>query len=212
MGRRARVVRESEGNDFLVVPQDVGMCIFITSWIHDPFDKAALKSILRAEGFDLDEYPDSPLKTKLKAPLYFRATNSQCDCGTDLNSRSREEPAEEPLETFVARLKAKGFGQVKITRLLEERERQKNKLIRERENKGKGREYTASAREWLHLLQDLLNNHGIRTFGIMLHGYSGNQILADFEIEERLKLKLSTLTEEDLRGFRADVAYEIIRG
>jgi hypothetical protein len=142
--------------------------------------------------------------------LYFRAPRSQCDCGTKLKSQQREASKEEPLEERVARLKAKGFGEAKIARLVEQEDRQKNKVLRARENRGKGSDPSASVQEWLRLLNEMIRNHGVRTFGILFHEYSGNQTLEDFEIEGKVNMKLGNITEEDLRGLKPDIAYEIV--
>jgi hypothetical protein len=180
------------------------MCTFITSWVYGSIDRIKLKAILRENGFDLDEYPDSPLKQKVGASIYFRPTKTQCDCGTVFGRQNQKGSSEAPIEVQVQRLKRKGWGEAKIRKWLEELERAKKKTARE-----KPRNDTATSQEWLKLFNQILRNHGIKSFGLLFHHYHGNQTVEDFEIGEKVVLNLKDLTEEELGALISEIPYEI---
>ena len=186
------------------------MCTFITSWINEPIDQSKLTTILKSNGFDFDEFPDSPLKAKLKAQIYFRPTKSPCDCGTELGSKSRESKGEEPMEIQVQRLTEKGWGESKINRSIENKERTQKKSARENESKNRRGQSSATIQEWMNLLKDLLINNGIKSFGVLFHHYHGNQAIEDFSLESKIKLNLNKIGELELMGLKSETPYEFV--
>lgn len=200
---------ESLPYEFGRIDYELNMCNFITSWICGPLDKGGLKSILDANGFGFHEYPDSPIKYKLKVPLYFRPGKGQCDCGSDLGDRDRKAKREAPLEEKVALLREKGWSETKINRWVEERMRVERKGIREK-NARKGSQ-SETVEEWWNLLNALLDTHGIKSVGILFHDYHGNQTLEDFDLRPMVKLNFAAMTAEKLCKIQTDTPYEISR-
>lgn len=187
------------------------MCTFITSWVSEGGDKSRLASILNEHGFDLDEYPGSPIRAKLKGPVYFRPTRSYCDCGTALGSSHRKGGKEASMETRIEGLRSKGWGEAKITRWVEEQERIRKKNSRAEEARSARHDRSASIEHWMSLLEALLDKHGYARLGILFHHYHGNQSLEDFELKAAVKLDLADLKAADFAEMRPDTPYEIAK-
>lgn len=185
------------------------MCTFITTWVYENSSQEKLKAILSVNGFDFQEYPDSPIKSKLEVPIYFRPTKGLCDCGTDLGNANYISATVDKTSKKIADLRKKKWSEAKINRWLNEHQLSEQKRLKSNEVREKLDTSKVKNKSWLKLFNAILENNEFKVFGFLFHEYHGNQTTEDFVLKAKVHFNLKQIDESDLDKLEPDVPYEI---
>ena len=185
------------------------MCTFITAWVYENSSQEKLKEILSANGFDFQEYPDSPIKSKKGVPIYFRPTKGLCDCGTELDSVNNFADVADKANKKIADLRKKKWSETKINRWLKEHQLSEQKMLKSKEEREKLDSYKVKNKDWLKLFNAILENNEFKVFGLLFHEYYGDQSIEDFALKAKVHFNLKQIGESHLDKLEPDVPYEI---
>ncbi len=184
------------------------MCHFVTAVIGAKSGIERLNAIASKHRRWLEFVENESVRPYLRGnELYYSTTprKAQCDCGTTLGWAARESaraPKKLDVEAETRKLQRKGWRQAKIARWLEAKQHD------EQTWKPPSPESLSSDKlneDWLSLIEDMLSEPSVSSFGLLLHWYSGS-LESRLPIHERrevllTKAALATMEENTLYVF-----------
>jgi hypothetical protein len=177
------------------------MCHLITGTFPASANLDSLRPVLAAHGRDFRPYESAEFATQLpKGTSYGFLSQGMCDCGTVLG-RGAPADDEKGADRKVRKLRAKGWGDVKIQRWIEEKRRGREHA-RQLRLQDEAKELAA----WLGLIRDCLSSGHTAYIGIIKQ-WGGGQACA-----RREAVRPEQLTAEFLLGMAENVLYEFHAG
>jgi hypothetical protein len=185
------------------------MCHFLSGVLPRGVERKKLAHLLAAGGFAFAPLDNAHVRAQLRADEeYCRVTSSWCDCGTPLGSEGRKGGPIDPgahEERQRAELRAKGWGEAKVERWIEQR--RKTSARDERVRRGRNAAVRAELETWRDALTDLARAAG--QVGLLLHWYRGALETERIVIARRHHIPVAALAIDRLAGIEEDVLYEI---
>src|SRR5690606_37863581 len=108
----------------------------------------------------------------------------------------------------MVKLSKKGWSKNKLDRWIAD----KNKDL----EKGRQRYNTLAQgihtdiQNWMSYLKNLFNHMPINSFGLLLHWYKADVETEKIKINERIRIKITEVTESTLLNINEDILYEIV--
>lgn len=186
------------------------MCYFITGIYSGPVTLDEINAAARKYNFEFFFRESHNIQRQLKTDEIYILKAAGCDCDTPLGSLRRllddEGVSEQELKKQaqeLQNLRKKGWGEAKIQRYLDDKEHAGEKQIRKMP-------WTRGAiEEWMRFLKELFENTAIRTFGLLIHFYYGDN--EDIHPLKRRTVPLPDLTEDTLLMMEDDILYVFTR-
>jgi hypothetical protein len=163
----------------------------------------ALESIVEKHARKLDPLANQSVEEHLKpGERYFYTTTRMCDCGTTLgyDERRKRRPSAD-IESQVKKLRAKGWGQSKVNRWLE------NKAHHDAIQSVVSKSDEHWNDDWFDLLAELLDSKLVQHVCLLLHFYSG-PLTGRVNVKERVQVNLREAGLGFLLKIQEDVLYE----
>jgi hypothetical protein len=109
----------------------------------------------------------------------------------------------------VDKLKRKGWSETKITHWLTDREKsiEKDQIKYDRIVNG----VHVDIANWINYLDRVFTKTKIEHFGLLLHWYKGGLESERIKLKDRIRIKISDLTPDNLLKMDEDVIYELLR-
>ena len=183
------------------------MCIFITATLSPDADIEKVKPIARSCELAWKQIKSGPILNQLKdGETYFLTTVGFCDCSTDLGSAHDEIP-EVPkvdINKQIIKLKKMGWGEAKINRWSEEKEKHKKRLNREEQHSGDPHWETNT---WIEFINKVLDNELSQWVGIIIENEMIFKSSEGFEIGKILNVSLNKLSRDYLLHMEVNTLY-----
>jgi hypothetical protein len=146
---------------------------------------------------------DNPVMTPHLRPgeRCYRATASHCDCDTLLGIRTVARGRKRDPSREVQKLRAKGWGETKITRWLESRQRTKDE--HGKRLAGFVDEVGNELEAWIAFLQDALERRSLPWVGVLIHSQPKVESIT---VAER-GVPLASTTRDTLASLPRDVLH-----
>ena len=179
------------------------MCHFVTLALPSASNMVALESIVEKHARKLDPLANQSVEEHLKpGERYFYTTTRMCDCGTTLgyDERRKRRPSAD-IESQVKKLRAKGWGQSKVNRWLE------NKAHHDAIQSVVSKSDEHWNDDWFDLLAELLDSKLVQHVCLLLHFYSG-PLTGRVNVKERVQVNLREAGLGFLLKIQEDVLYE----
>ncbi|MDR2921106.1 MAG: hypothetical protein LBV72_17300 [Tannerella sp.] len=181
------------------------MCHFITGIISGKITIEEINSIGDEFGLQFQKYSNEFVEKQLKSDeTYIWKRCKYCDCGTPLGMFKRKDnnQTEETQKAEIAKLKQKGWSEAKIQRLMNDR----NKKAGQEASKFEQSKRSAfhEVQKWGDFIKKLFNSTSIKTFGILLHWYSGSVNTERITLKERVMIDKTELSTEHLLEMEED--------
>lgn len=185
------------------------MCHFVTAVIGATGSTEQLNAIAAKHHRWLELVENQSVRPFLRSSERYYSTTprkARCDCGTTLGWAARESlRAPKPLdvEAETRKLQRKGWGQSKISRWIEAKQ-QDQQTWEPPSAQDLGADKLNE--DWLRLIDDMLSEASVSSFGLLLHWYRGG-LEARLPIRERRETSpsraaLATMEEDTLYVFR----------
>ncbi len=186
------------------------MCHYITGIISGETTIAEINSIGKEFGLEFEACPNEFVQKQLKyGESYILKHSKYCDCGTPLGmlNQKNAKQAEGVKDSEIEKLKQKGWSEAKIQRFLND----KNKRVEQKAKKLEPRKSSAESgvQEWVGFCKKLFETTSIKTFGILLHWYSGLVESERIKLNGRHLIDKSNLTTKNLLEIEEDTLYII---
>lgn len=181
------------------------MCHFITGIISGKITIEEINSIGNEFGLQFEKYSNEFVENQLKSDeTYIWKRCKYCDCGTPLGMFNRQDnnQTEESQNAEIAKLKQKGWSDAKIQRLMNDR----NKKAEQEANKFEQSKLSASheVQKWVNFIAKLFDSISIKTFGILLHWYSGGVDTERIKLKKRVMIDKTKLSTKNLLEMEED--------
>ncbi len=184
------------------------MCFYITSTLPKDAKIEELKVIFKKYDMSYDPIENSAIQDQLRpGELYFRATNSYCDCDTVLGALSTSEEYKKLLDSEkVRRLRKKKWTTDQIDDWIRKKISGNNpkydKLMEiEKENQIK---------RWIDFIYAMLSSDQVKRIGILKHWYNKGLSNEEFTIKQIKQIKKGKIDKDLLLNLEEDILYEFI--
>lgn len=180
------------------------MCYFITGTYSGPVTLDEINAAARKYDMEFRLHDAPFVQKQLKdGEIYIlKEPDAHCDCGTLLGGKRRmlgdEDDSASRQQQFIRKLRKKGWSEAKIRRSLENSVRTLQQS-------------DCNAGGWVEFLTDLFTATAIRTFGLLLHFYSGGEDEDCFDLHGRRTVPLPDLSEDTLLMMDDDILYVFTR-
>ena len=185
------------------------MCYYITATLPKGTKIDTLVPIF--DNYEMTFSPVNNENVKSQLPfgeLYFRPTQSYCDCDTVLGSLDISQKHEALVDSKkVKKLRKKGWSEEEINNWVTE------KMQKERAKKQKKDKYwpdfrNQQATRWINFLRELLDTRLTFRVGILIHWYNGGLDSEEIEIKKTQRVNVESINAEVLMNLKEDVLYE----
>lgn len=187
------------------------MCHFITGIFSGKTSLEEINAVGKEFGLQFEDCKNEFIQKQLKHDeTYLLKCCKQCDCGTPLGSQNPQKinPAENIGTSEIEKLRRKGWSETKIQRFLSDKNKNTEKYIRGSEQSKAAAEN--ELQEWVAFYRKLFESTDIKTFGILLHWYSGSIESERITIKKRVLISRSELTIKHLLEVEEDTLYIIM--
>lgn len=186
------------------------MCLYITATLPRGARLDCVARIFESYKLSFETVSNPHVRGQLHpGDVYVSTTTSRCDCGSVLGSLGgRDEDRPEGYGHEVRRLRAKGWGEAKIRRWLEQKEQAKEK--RERVYEGRAESDAPAGQYWVDFISEVLDSGCAERVGILLHFYRTDVEGERVKISRNERVKLGELTPRLLLEMEYDVVYEFV--
>jgi hypothetical protein len=187
------------------------MCHFITATIPKSASIIDLNDIARNHHLQFYEIHNAFVESQLpKSLTYLSKVTNHCDCGTVLGSFYHSSIDGFTIrEKEIKKLRNKGWGEVKIKRWIDEKNKYKNKLMRETADK-KDR-WSPEAKEWHSFINMVVSSTNIRKFGLLLHMYRGGPETEKIKLKKTDKISIKEIDHQYLMKIQEDIFYQFTK-
>lgn len=186
------------------------MCLYITATLPRGAKLDCVATIFDAYKLSFETVSNPYVLEQLPpGEVYVSTTSSHCDCGSALGSPGgRDGDKAVSYEHELKKLRRKGWSETKILRWLEQKERTKEKHVREDEARAESN--TPVPRYWVDFISAVLNSKCTDRVGILLHFYQMGVEDERVKILGHERVKLEELTPRLLMEMEYDVVYEFV--
>lgn len=183
------------------------MCHFITTTLPAGVDAVPIGEIANRWHRVWESMPNRHVLQQLRdGETHWLTTGGRCDCGTELGAlRGDTSRTEKQLARDLERVRRKGWGEAKIARWLEEKQR--SAARREADRQRQLRTAGSDALSWAGLLGTILDETGCANVGLLLHMYGGGVETERIELARQVDVPRDELGPEFLLQIEEDVLY-----
>jgi len=183
------------------------MCIFVKATLSPDADIEKVKTIARSCGLAWKQIKSGPTLDQLKdGETSFLTTVGFCDCSTDLGSAHYEKPEvpKDNINKQIIKLRKMGWGESKINRWIEEKEKHKKRQDREEQNYGDPHEETNF---WMEFVSKVLEGELSQWVGILIYNDMVFRTYEEYEIINNINVSLKKLSRDYLLHMKENTIY-----
>ena len=163
------------------------MCLFITVLLPKKAQTSKIGELAKKHHFGWYNLSNQITKQLDGDYFYFCTTSGMCDCDTQLGTKCKSSSSQNP-ELEIARLKRKGWNDVKIARWIEQKSAIKNESVSNHDE----------IQKWTGFITEILEKRLTNTIGVLIHQYSKSVNDENFTLLD--SHHHSSLTEDYLLG------------
>ena len=187
------------------------MCIFITATLSPDADIEKIKPIARTCELAWKQIKSGAILNQLKdGETYFLTTVGFCDCSTDLGSAHDEIPEvlKVDINKQIIKLKKMGWGEAKINRWIEEKEKHKKRLNREEQHYGDPHwDPHGETNTWIEFINKVIEGELSQWVGILIYNDMDLKTYEEYKISKNIDVSLKKLSRDYLLHMKENTVY-----